>query len=97
MISCSSSLASSTPGHVLERDLLLLLDDSLALDLPKESALLPPLCICRMKKTQKPMRSRNGAHVYSKAAHGLSVCCRAVTTTPRSISLLARPSYWMGA
>jgi hypothetical protein len=38
------------------------LDESFALLLPNESALLPPLCICRMKKTQKPMMRRNGPH-----------------------------------
>ena len=36
------------------------LDDSFALLLPNDSALLPPLCIWRMKKSQKPSTSRNG-------------------------------------
>ena len=61
MISCSSSLASSTPATSLNVTFFCE-PSSFALDLPKESALLPPLCICRMKKTQKPMRSRKGAH-----------------------------------
>jgi hypothetical protein len=65
--------------------------------LPKESALLPPLCIWRMKKIQKPIIRRIGAHEYSSAAHGLVVASRAETTTLRSISLLARPSYCAGA
>ena len=37
------------------------LASSLARDLPKDSALLPPLCIWRMKKIQKPISSTNGA------------------------------------
>ena len=61
MISCSSSLASSTPATSLKVTFFCWLASSLALDLPKESALLPPLCICRMKKTQKPTSRANGA------------------------------------
>ena len=38
------------------------------MDLPKESALLPPLCIWRMKKIQKPIRSRKGAQEMSMLA-----------------------------
>jgi hypothetical protein len=73
------------------------LDDSFALLLPNDSALLPPLCICRMKKIQNPIISRIGAHEYSSAAHGLAVGSRAATSTLRSISLLASPSYDGGA
>ncbi len=90
-------MASSTPATSLNVTFFWVLDDSFALLLPNDSALLPPLCIWRMKNSQKPIISRIGAHVYSSAAQGLSVCCRAVTTTPRSISLLARPSYCGGA
>ena len=42
MISCSSSLASSTPATSLKVTFFCELDDSLALLLPNESALLPP-------------------------------------------------------
>jgi hypothetical protein len=73
------------------------LEESFALLLPNDSALLPPLCICRMKKIQKPIIRRIGAQEYSSAAQGLAVGSRAATTTPRSISLLARPSYCGGA
>ena len=97
MISCSSSLASSTPATSLNVTFFCELLDSFALLLPNERALLPPLCIWRMKKIQKPMSSRMGAHEYSRVAHGLVVGSLARTTTPRSISLLARPSYWVGA
>ena len=62
MISCSSSFASSTPATSLKVTFFCELLDSFALLLPKESALLPPLCIWRMKKIQKPMSSRIGAH-----------------------------------
>jgi uncharacterized Tic20 family protein len=65
--------------------------------LPNESALLPPLCIWRMKKIQNPIINRTGAHEYSNEAHGLAVGSFACTVTPRSISLLTRPSYWAGA
>src|SRR5437762_9548676 len=97
MISWSSSFASSTPATSLNVTFFCELDDSFALLLPNESALLPPLCICRMKKIQNPTISRTGAQVYSKDAQGLAVGSFACTTTPRSISLLASPSYWLGA
>ena len=60
MISCSSSFASSTPATSLNVTFFCELDESFALLLPNDSALLPPLCICRMKKTQKPMISSIG-------------------------------------
>ncbi len=68
MISWSSSLASSTPATSLKVTFFCWLARSLALDFPKLSALLPPLCICRMKKIQKPISSRNGAHEISMLA-----------------------------
>ena len=61
MISCSSSLASSTPATSLNVTFFWVLDESFARLLPNESALLPPLCICRMKKIQKPIIRRIGA------------------------------------
>ena len=62
MISCSSSLASSTPATSLKVTFFCVPDDSFALLLPNESALLPPLCIWRMKKIQNPIISSAGAH-----------------------------------
>ena len=62
MISCSSSFASSTPATSLNVTFFCAPDDSFALLLPNDSALLPPLCICRMKKIQNPIISRAGAH-----------------------------------
>ncbi len=71
-------------------------EDSFALLLPNDSALLPPLCTWRMKKIQNPINSRIGAHESSNAAHGDAVGSLAVTTTFFSISRLTRPSYWTG-
>ncbi len=62
MISWSSSFASSTPATSLKVTFFCELDDSFALLLPNESALLPPLCIWRMKKIQKPIIRSTGAH-----------------------------------
>ena len=62
MISWSSSLASSTPATSLNVTFFWVPDESFARLLPNDSALLPPLCICRMKKIQKPIMSRMGAH-----------------------------------
>ncbi len=61
MISSSSSLASSTPATSLKVTFLAWLDDRRAFDLPNDSALFPPLCIWRMKKTQTPSMSRIGS------------------------------------
>src|SRR4029077_4180281 len=97
MISCSSSFASSTPATSLNVTFFCELEESLALLLPNDNALLPPLCICRMKKIQNPIIRSTGAQEYSKEAHGLSFVSCELTTTPRSISLLTNPSYWVGA
>ena len=97
MISCSSSLGSSTPATSLKVTFFCALDDSLARLLPKDSALLPPLWTWRMKKTQKPMTSRIGAHEYSSVAHGLPAASRASRRTSRSMSWLTSPSYCGGA
>jgi hypothetical protein len=50
-----------------------------------------------MKKIQKPMTSRMGAHDSSSAAHGEAVGSFALTMTRFSMRRLARPSYWRGA
>ena len=67
MISCSSSLASSTPATSLNVIFLPWAEVSLARDFPKESALLPPDCIWRMKKIHTPRNSSIGDHVRSRA------------------------------
>ena len=61
MISWSSSLASSTPATSRKVTFFCADDDSFALLLPNDSALLPPLWTWRMKKIQKPIISRIGA------------------------------------
>src|SRR5437879_9783184 len=73
MISCSSSFASSTPATSLNVTFFCELDDSLALLLPNERALLPPLCSWRMKNTQKPITTKNGAQLYKSADQELAV------------------------
>jgi hypothetical protein len=61
MISSSSALASSIPATSLKVTLTSPSPCSLALVLPKDSAPpLPPICICRMKKIQTPIRSSIG-------------------------------------
>ena len=96
MISWSSSFASSTPATSLNVTFFCA-DESFALLLPNDSALLPPLCIWRMKKIQKPIISRIGAHDSSSAPTGDAVGSLAWTMTFFSISWLARPSYCAGA
>jgi hypothetical protein len=68
MISCSSSFASSTPATSLNVTFFCCEARSFAFDLPNESALFPPLCIWRMKKTQKPISRRKGAQEMSMLA-----------------------------
>ena len=97
MISCNSSFASSTPATSLNDNFFCDPEDSFALLLPNDSALLPPLCIWRMKKIQKPIISSAGAQEYRMVAHGLAEASLAVTTTLRSMSLLASCSYCVGA
>jgi hypothetical protein len=63
---------------------LALPESSLALDLPNERALLPPACIWRMKKIQRPIRNRNGAQVMRAVMNGASRCGSNSTTTPLS-------------
>ena len=63
MISCSSSFGSSTPATSLNVTFFWEFEESLARLLPNESALLPPVCTWRMKKTQNAMMSSIGAQV----------------------------------
>ena len=94
IISWSSSLGSSTPATSLKVTFFCVLDESLAGLFPNDSTLLPPpLCIRRMKKIQKPIMSRIGAHEYNSVAHHGLVASRAVTATSRSTSWLTSPSY----
>ena len=97
MISCSSSLASSTPATSLKVTFFCAVEESLALLLPNESALLPPLCIWRIRKIQKPIMSRIGAQEEKISTQGLSLGFFPWISTPFFMSSLARPSYWAGA
>jgi len=73
------------------------LDESFALLLPNDSALLPPLCIWRIRKIRKLIMMRIGAQVNSSEVQGLTTCSLAVTVMLRSMSFPARLSYWVGA
>src|SRR5436189_3456459 len=72
MISWSSSFASSTPATSLNVTFFYELDESFALLLQKESALLPPLCIWSVKKIQKPSISSTDAQEYRISDHELA-------------------------
>src|SRR5215203_3630005 len=96
MISWSSSLASSTPATSRNVTFFCADEESFALLFPNDSALLPPLWTCRMKKTQNPIISRMGAQYDNTAIHGEPVGSFASTMTLRSMSLLASPSYCGG-
>ena len=60
MISCSSSLASSTPATSLNVTFFCCVECRRARLLPKLRALFPPLCICRIMKIQKASSRMNG-------------------------------------
>ena len=58
-----------------------------ALDLPNESALLPPDCIWRMKKIQKPTSTKSGAQEISTLAQVGVWSVWKLTVTLRSSSV----------
>ncbi len=60
MISCSSSLASSTPATSLKVTFFCCVECRRARLLPKLRALFPPLCIWRIMKIQKASRTIKG-------------------------------------
>ena len=60
MISCNSSLASSTPATSLNVTFFCCVECRRARLLPKLSALLPPLCICRIMKIQNASSRMKG-------------------------------------
>jgi len=65
IISCNSSLASSTPATSLKVTFFCCVECSRARLLPKLRALLPPLCICRIMKIQNAISTMNG-EVFSR-------------------------------
>ena len=65
MISCSSTLASSTPATSLKVTFFCVGVSSFARDLPKESALFPPACICRMMTNQIATSRMSGPYITS--------------------------------
>ena len=77
MISCSSSLASSTPATSLNVTFFCCVECRRARLLPKLSALLPPLCICRTMKIQNAARTMKG-----------EACRRIESQVPEEVSLM---------
>ena len=90
MISRSSSLASSTPATSWKVTLFCFSEISRARALPKDRALAPPPCICRMKKIQTPMNSSIGTHCSTMASHELVSGGLTSILTPLSLRDLTR-------
>ncbi|KJU81383.1 hypothetical protein MBAV_006427 [Candidatus Magnetobacterium bavaricum] len=89
-------MASSTPATSLNVTLLVLSDTRRALDLPKDMALLPPICICLMKNIQISARNIIGPHEKKKFTyHGLGVGGLTVIFTPLVRSSFIRSGYSM--
>ena len=86
MISWSSSFASSTPATSLNVIFFPWAEVSFARDLPNDSALFPPDCICRMKMIHTTTRIRIGDHMKIIERRELSAGFLAFTTTPFSRS-----------
>ena len=61
MISSNSALASSAPATSEKVAFFFCSESKRARLFPNDSALLPPLCICRMKNTHKPINNMTGA------------------------------------
>ncbi len=88
MISRSSSLASSTPATSLNVTFFCCMESSRAWLLPKESALLPPVCIWRIMMNQRAPRSMNGARFSSQLGQPPADASLTVMLTPLSRSSL---------
>ena len=82
MISCSSTLASSTPATSLKVTFFCVGVSSLARDLPKERALFPPACICRMITNQIATRRINGPYMTRAETRDESLIGVASISTP---------------
>ena len=68
MISRSSSSASSTPATSLNVTFFCCMESSRARLFPNDSALFPPVCICRIMKNQSAPRRISGAQVPSNCS-----------------------------
>ena len=88
MISCNSSLASSTPATSLKVTFFCWVESNRARLFPNDSALLPPLCIWRMKKIQKPRRMIMGRPWPTQVIHVLPELSLMVRLTFFSCSVL---------
>ncbi len=90
MISCSSSLASSTPATSLNVTFFCCEECRRARDLPKLRALLPPLCIWRIMNTQKPTSSTKGMAFIRSETQFPPASFSTLTATPLSISRVVK-------
>ena len=86
MISCSSSLASSTPATSLNVTFFCWEVSSLARLLPKLRARLPPACSWRIMKIQKNTISTNGAMRQNIDQNPSEAWSLTVTVTPWAVS-----------
>jgi hypothetical protein len=83
MISCSSTFASSAPATSANVTLGVSPERSFAFDLPKLNALVPPDCIWRKRKIQKPMSRKYGRKLTSMPTSDGRGSCE-TTSTPLS-------------
>ena len=82
MISCSSTFASSTPATSLKVTFFCVGVRSFARDLPKDRALFPPACICRMMTNQIATRRMRGPYITSAETSEESLMGVASISTP---------------
>ncbi len=90
MISCSSSLASSTPATSLNVTFFCVGVSSFARDFPKESALFPPACICRMITNQIATSRMSGPYMTSAETNEESFVGAISISTPFARRSLTR-------
>ncbi len=93
MISCSSTFASSTPATSLKVTFFCVGVRSFARDLPKESALFPPACICRMITNQIATSRMSGPYMTSAETRDESLSGWISISTPRARRSLTRSGY----
>ena len=77
-------MASSTPATSLKVIFFCCVVSRRARLLPNDRALLPPVCICRIMKIQKPIKSKKGAALSSILTQELLELSLTVITTPFS-------------
>jgi hypothetical protein len=98
LISCSSSMASSTPATSANVVLGMSLLTSLALLRPKLITRFPPPCIWLRMKNRIPNRSRKGSIENSRDSHGLSLLTLVVKVLlPLTCDLISPKICWVAS